>query len=187
MRALLSPTYSCRIPEDSCPVPGLNIGWCTSQFFQSCGGTFLRTWVSPEDFRTGLVLGLKHVNESHDIWTCAWNCHVTWCIHMMFVYHPWHVTLLFHHHHHHLTWCRQQQRRPQWHRQQRPRWWYPRPRRQYPRPRRCPRRGRCHPTHCANTKRLTWHVESWGILGNPQESCESCRNQWGTEKYCLMV
>jgi len=33
------PAGFLRIPEDSCTIPGLSIGWCASQFFQSCGGT----------------------------------------------------------------------------------------------------------------------------------------------------
>ena len=73
--------------QDSWGLPGLNIGWCASQFFESCGGIFLRTGDSPEDFWTGLVPGLLqmgwvtwHMNmcldTSHDvIHPCA---HVCW-------------------------------------------------------------------------------------------------------------
>ena len=60
------PAGFLRIPEDSCPIPGLSIGWCASQFLQSCGGTFLRTGVSPEDFQTGRVLGWK------EMWWVTW-------------------------------------------------------------------------------------------------------------------
>jgi len=46
-----------RFLQESCMIPGPSIGWCASQLFQSCGGIFLRTGDSPEDFwdRTVLV------------------------------------------------------------------------------------------------------------------------------------
>ena len=75
-RSLLSPTDSCRIPEDSWGLPGLNTGWCTSQFFESCGGWFLRTEDCPED-RTGPRItanGMSHMFVDH-CFTC--DMHVT--------------------------------------------------------------------------------------------------------------
>jgi hypothetical protein len=98
----LSPTDSCRIPEDFCTVPGLSIGWCASQCLQSCEGLFLRTKVSPEDCQTGPVPGCMQIGESRDLSTCLSSCllitrHTS---HFYFNHHHQHRS---HHHHHHTT------------------------------------------------------------------------------------
>jgi len=103
LRSLLSPTDSCGIPEDSCTIPGLSIGWCASQFFQSCGGIFLRTKDSPEDCQTGPVQGLMYmrwvtwqINMCLDISCDMIHPHAHVCL--SYVTH--HISLFNCHHHH---------------------------------------------------------------------------------------
>ena len=68
------PAGFLRIPEDSWGLPGLNIGRCTSQLLESCGGIFLRTGDSPDDFQTGLVPGLLQME-----WV-TWHMNMCLCI-----------------------------------------------------------------------------------------------------------